>query len=167
MKAGRIERIFHAPWSATKTIRRLGASIIKLAGGSAPAPASTAADFTPCAKRLNCVSSRAAHGSSQYVAPLRHDVSRAEAQRVLLEIVRSHGNARIVTEEVTEDAGFVHATFASTLGFADDVMFLHLADGGGVVDIKSAARLGHYDFGVNRRRVETLRGEFEAALAQS
>ncbi len=101
------------------------------------------------------------------MAPLRHDVSRAGAQRVLLGIVRSHGDARIVTEQVTEEADFIHATFASTLGFVDDVMFLHPADGGGVVDIKSAARLGHYDFGVNRRRVETLRGEFEAALAQS
>ncbi len=146
-----------------KTVRhRLITPIVKLAGLSARTPVSTAAGLTRCGKRPNCVSSRAPPGSRHYVAPLRHGATRAEAQQALLEIIGNHGNARLVTEE----AGFIHAAFASKLGFVDDVMFLLHADDG-VVDVKSAARVGHYDFNVNRRRVEALRGEFGAVLARS
>ncbi len=41
-------------------------------------------------------------------------------------------------------------------GFVDDLE-LELRAEAGLVAVRSAARLGRYDFGVNRRRVEALR----------
>jgi uncharacterized protein (DUF1499 family) len=45
-----------------------------------------------------------------------------------------------------------HAVF----GFVDDIE-LHLRPVQGIIAVRSAARLGHSDFGVNRKRVEKLR----------
>ena len=42
------------------------------------------------------------------------------------------------------------------LGFVDDVEFL-ASESEGLIHVKSASRLGYYDFGVNRRRLERLR----------
>lgn len=58
------------------------------------------------------------------------------------------------------------ATFSSAVfGFTDDLA-CRIDVAAGVVQVRSASRLGYYDMGVNRRRVETLRHGFEAALRQ-
>lgn len=52
---------------------------------------------------------------------------------------------------------YLHVEFRSRFfGFVDDTEFA-LDEVAGVVHVRSAARLGHSDFGVNRRRVETIR----------
>ena len=48
------------------------------------------------------------------------------------------------------------------LGFVDDVDFVLYAKAR-VIHLRSASRVGHYDFGVNRKRVEAIRAAFEAA----
>lgn len=54
-----------------------------------------------------------------------------------------------------EEDGYLHATFRSRLfGFVDD---LECRRDGDVVQIRSAARTGWWDLGVNRRRVESIR----------
>jgi uncharacterized protein (DUF1499 family) len=58
---------------------------------------------------------------------------------------------------VSTDGNYVHAVFTSRLfRFRDDVEFLVASDEG-IVHVKSASRVGHSDFGVNRKRVETIR----------
>ncbi|NDY59068.1 DUF1499 domain-containing protein, partial [Desulfovibrio sulfodismutans] len=53
--------------------------------------------------------------------------------------------------------GYFRVEFRSKiLGFVDDVEF-YLPEDQDVIHIRSAARLGYYDFGVNRRRVEKIR----------
>ncbi|MDQ6965890.1 MAG: DUF1499 domain-containing protein, partial [Mariprofundaceae bacterium] len=55
------------------------------------------------------------------------------------------------------DDDYLHATFTSRLfRFVDDVE-LHRDAASGVVHIRSASRVGHSDFGVNRKRVEVIR----------
>lgn len=63
---------------------------------------------------------------------------------------------------VEQDAdGYVHATFRSHFfGFIDD---LECRRDGNLVHIRSAARSGWWDMGVNRRRVERLRAALSAA----
>ena len=48
------------------------------------------------------------------------------------------------------------------LKFTDDVEF-SLDEAGGVIQVRSASRLGRKDFGVNRARVEALRARFVQA----
>lgn len=56
-----------------------------------------------------------------------------------------------------ETENYLHAECRSTLiGFVDDLE-LHLRPAARVIAVRSAARIGRSDFGVNRRRVETLR----------
>jgi uncharacterized protein (DUF1499 family) len=61
------------------------------------------------------------------------------------------------TTLVTADPGYMHAEFASALmGFVDDVEFA-LDAGAGVIHVRSGARLGLDDLGVNRKRIEAIR----------
>jgi uncharacterized protein (DUF1499 family) len=45
----------------------------------------------------------------------------------------------------------------------DDVKFLFSADQP-VIDVRSASRVGYYDFGVNRRRIEDIRKRWNEEL---
>ncbi|MGH7970152.1 MAG: DUF1499 domain-containing protein, partial [Limisphaerales bacterium] len=57
---------------------------------------------------------------------------------------------------------YLHAEFRSPLmGFVDDVEFV-LAPEQKLIHVRSAARLGYSDFGVNRKRAEFLRAQFES-----
>lgn len=65
--------------------------------------------------------------------------------------------ARVVT--ATDD--YLHVEFTSAIWrFVDDVVFT--VDGvARLIHVRSASRVGHYDFGANRRRVEAIRVAFE------
>ena len=57
----------------------------------------------------------------------------------------------------TENNAYLAATFSSSFfGFIDDVEFRIDAENE-LVHIRSAARLGHSDFGVNKKRVNDLK----------
>ncbi len=116
--------------------------------------------FTPCPASPNCVSSQADAGSARHVAPLAHDTSAGQARTALLDVLRDSDNAEVVTDE----HGFIHAIFRTTVGFVDDVGFI-IHPHENFIDVKSASRAGYYDFGVNRRRVERLRKRFKRRLA--
>ena len=75
------------------------------------------------------------------------------AWNVIRETVAALPRIRVVSE----GEGYLHAECESTLlGFVDDLE-LHLRSDQGIVAVRSASRLGHSDFGVNRRRVESIR----------
>jgi uncharacterized protein (DUF1499 family) len=59
-------------------------------------------------------------------------------------------------------ADYLRATFTTRLmKFTDDVEFW-LDPAAGVVQVRSASRLGRKDFGTNRARVEALRTQLQA-----
>jgi uncharacterized protein (DUF1499 family) len=61
------------------------------------------------------------------------------------------------TKIISETADYLHAECTSAFfGFVDDLE-LHLRTAEGVIAVRSAARLGYSDLGVNRRRIEDLR----------
>lgn len=110
--------------------------------------------LAPCPGRPNCVSSQA-EDEAHRVAPLIIGPAETAAavwerlQRALGEMVR----VRIST--VTDD--YLHAECGSAFfGFVDDLECALDADAG-MIHLRSAARVGHSDLGVNRRRIETLR----------
>ncbi|MES1924354.1 hypothetical protein T31B1_03485 [Salinisphaera sp. T31B1] len=148
-------------------LRPVTAAIVMATGllGCASSPPShftrTADDFTPCANAPHCVSSQADKASARYVEPYAFAGTADGARRALLTAIDKHNNATVERA----DRRFVHATFRSTLGFVDDATFL-IQPHDHIIDVKSSSRVGYYDFGVNRRRVETLRDQFKQALAQ-
>ena len=63
-----------------------------------------------------------------------------------------------------DEPGYLYAEFTTRLmGFVDDAEF-HLDEKSGVIDVRSASRLGRKDFGVNRARIEGIRAKISAAL---
>ena len=111
--------------------------------------------LAPCPGSPNCVSSEATN--EQRVEPLPYDGDAARARIRLLEVLNGMERARVV--ESTAD--YLRAEFRSAFfGFVDDVEFYFSPPG--TLQVRSAARTGYYDFGVNRERVETLRARFAA-----
>jgi len=129
-----------------------------LFAGTPPATlGAPAGRLAPCPDRPNCVSSQAAPGP-QAIAPLTFQGEPAAAMSALAAAIATLPGATIVTVR----ADYVHAEFASAvMGFVDDGEFA-LDAGAKVIHVRSAARLGHSDFGVNRQRIETLRAAFAA-----
>lgn len=127
-------------------------------GGAAPVNSGLIGQqLAPCPDTPNCVSSQA-DAASQRVEALRYSGDAAAAQNRLLNALKGMERVRIRHA----DANYIHAEFRSALfGFVDDVTLLFAAPG--TIDVRSASRVGHSDFGVNRQRVETLRSRFAAA----
>jgi len=62
---------------------------------------------------------------------------------------------------ITANDDYLYAEFRSKwFRFVDDVEFL--IETNGVIQVRSASRVGHSDLGVNRKRIETLRRQFES-----
>ena len=94
----------------------------------------------------NCVSSQADPADSEhYIAPIKGEFSQVR------KAVESMPGSTVIEEK----ANYLYAEFRTPLlRFVDDVEFL-LQDG--VIHVRSASRLGRRDFGVNRKRIESLR----------
>lgn len=108
----------------------------------------------PCSDSPNCVCSQSAD-KNHYIEPLTYDGTPLEAKQKLVAIIRSIERAKIATDI----DGYVHAEFSSALfRFVDDVEFYFPAEQR-VIQVRSASRVGYYDFGVNRRRLESIRSE--------
>jgi len=103
-----------------------------------------------------------AERASQRVEPLRYEVSREVARKALIEAIASLPR----TEFLLQRSDFVHAVQRSPVfRFADDLE-CYLPPHENVIHVRSASRVGRYDFGVNRRRVERLRRAFEKRLSE-
>jgi len=108
--------------------------------------------LAPCPSTPNCVSSDA-HDPSHLVAAFPLVVPATDAWRAARSTVSGLPRTKIIME--TDD--YLHAECSSAFfGFVDDIE-LHLRSAQGVIAVRSAARLGHSDLGVNRKRVEKLR----------
>ncbi len=134
--------------------------LMLLAGCAGEAPAGLGVHgehLAACPQRPNCVASQDA-GPDQKVAPLTYRGSRPAALERLARVLNTLPRTRIV--ERSED--YLHAEARSALfGFVDDLEFYFPADRP-QVEVRSAARSGYYDFGVNHRRIERIRQTFSA-----
>ena len=111
-----------------------------------------------CPASPNCVSSQAGDDEHR-VAPLAYTGDATAALKKLAGVVAAQSGTSIVAQHDR----YLYATFQSPLmGFVDDVEFV-VDPARSVIEVRSASRLGHSDFGVNRKRIETLR----AALAEA
>ena len=115
----------------------------------------------PVAASWNSVSSQAArHPHTDYheIAPLRYQGDGNAAFRRLADIVQALPGATVITSQ----PDYLYAEFETPmLKFVDDVEFL-LDQPAGVIQMRSASRLGRKDFGANRKRLEAIRQRFDA-----
>jgi uncharacterized protein (DUF1499 family) len=112
-----------------------------------------------CPSSPNCVSTQASD-ESHAIAPFRYRKPRAEAKEVLKEALRSLLRMKLVEE----DEAYLHYEVTSLLlRFVDDVEFL-FDDETKTIHFRSASRTGYGDLGVNRTRMEQVRGLVERQL---
>ena len=113
-----------------------------------------------CPDSPNCVSTQADRETQRMDSiPLTTDV--AEAVSAIKRVVSAMPRCQIITA----DEHYLHAEFTSALfRFVDDVEFFIDVEQR-VIHIRSASRVGHSDFGVNRQRMQTIVKQFQAAVA--
>lgn len=109
-----------------------------------------------CPSKPNCVNSEVQEGYPQesFIAPFAIEGdSQAKAWQTAREHVRNSKRTTIVFEQ--ED--YLHAEVSSPWGIYTDDLALRLDSKNRVIHVRSSSRVGYYDFGVNRDRVEALR----------
>ena len=112
----------------------------------------------PCPDSPNCVSSMATDAAHQ-VDPFQLQVAPKEAWTAMKKTVPELARTQIVL--ATEN--YLHVECRSAVfSFVDDLE-LHLLPKQQQIAVRSAARRGYSDFGVNRKRVEELRKKLRAA----
>lgn len=110
--------------------------------------------LAPCPASPNCVSSYS-QDAEHNIAPLTYNYAPEEAIANLKTVINSLERTKIVEET----NNYLYAEFTSKLmGFVDDVEF-YLDPEAKVIQVRSASRLGESDLGVNRQRIETIRGK--------
>ena len=125
----------------------------------APAPNNLgvrAGRLAACPSSPNCVSTQA-ESQDHWIEPLQTEADEESAIETLADICRAMPRTTLV--EQTND--YLRVEFRSLLfRFCDDVEFYHDRRSG-LVHFRSASRVGHSDLGVNRKRMEEIRGQFQ------
>lgn len=121
-----------------------------LAGPGAPR-------LAPCPAAPHCVSSEATdarHAIRGFALPVPASASWPKVVQAVGAMER--------TTVVESDATYLHAEIVSPWRFYTDDLELLLDAASGQVQVRSSSRIGYYDFGVNRDRVEALRQRLAA-----
>ncbi|MBX2865500.1 MAG: DUF1499 domain-containing protein [Leptolyngbyaceae cyanobacterium MAG.088] len=110
------------------------------------------AQLISCPTSPNCVSSSAGD-DEHYIAPIAYSAQKDAVRDKLVAIIKNQPRTNII--EQTDS--YILVEFTSRLmGFVDDAEFYFLPDEK-TIAMRSAARLGESDLGVNRRRLEQFR----------
>ena len=86
-----------------------------------------------------------------------------DTKDILNHVIRSMDDTRIITQ----NAVYWHIEFTTRwLRFIDDVEF-YFVESEALIHLRSASRLGYWDFGVNRKRMKAIRSQFEKLAKDS
>jgi uncharacterized protein (DUF1499 family) len=99
--------------------------------------------------------------AAHYIEPLRYSGDAKRAWAALRQVIDGMQRVKVVKAE----PNYLYAEFTSKLmGYVDDTEF-YLDEKAGVIQVRSASRLGSSDFGVNRERIESIRAKLAQANA--
>jgi uncharacterized protein (DUF1499 family) len=109
--------------------------------------------LTSCPKTPNCINSFSdPKDEVHYKAAIPFKKPIAEAKNILKQKIQDYPRTEIIKEE----SNYIYAEFTSLLmRYVDDVEF-YFDEKSKTLHFRSASRLGSGDFGVNRKRIETL-----------
>lgn len=128
------------------------AAAILGAGCSGQRSGPPAGRLKPCPDSPNCVSSMSSDPQHR-VAPMAFKESPAEARQRLLSVIRSMPRTTILSNE----GPYLRVEFTSAVfRFVDDVEF-YIDEAQKLIHVRSASRVGYWDLGANRKRVEDIR----------
>ncbi|OQY41460.1 MAG: hypothetical protein B6227_05025 [Fusobacteriia bacterium 4572_74] len=113
--------------------------------------------FYPCPTSPNCVSSMVIEKNSHYIKPIVYNnITRNLAKEKIIVILEKSKNTTII--EYNDE--YIHAEVRSAFfKFIDDIEFYFPKDKN-IIHVRSLARTGYSDFGVNRKRMEKIRVKF-------
>lgn len=121
----------------------------------------SAGKLKPCPDTPNCVNSQAVGRSA--ILPIAFRGDAAAAWRALQEVLAGMDRLQVVEHK----DNYMRAEARSRmLGFVDDLEFF-LDVEASVIHVRSASRLGYSDLGVNRARIEQVRGRIIARSGQA
>ena len=109
-----------------------------------------------CPDSPNCVSSQT-RDARHYIDPFVFQDQPADAMQRLKNALLTEARVTIVEERPTYLRAEIRSLF---FRFVDDIEFTLSADQQ-LIQVRSAARTGYSDFGVNRRRIERVRRIFQ------
>lgn len=120
---------------------------------SGQAPGLVDGRLAHCPGTPNCVCSEYADDEAHFIAPLELPAdSAAGALALVREAIAEQGGTIRAAR-----ADYLAATYSTPLfGFVDDLE-VRIDSGRGLVEVRSASRVGRGDLGANRKRVERLR----------
>jgi len=110
--------------------------------------------LSPCPSSPNCVSSQS-EDERHRIDPLRFTSTPGEAVERLKKIIQEMERTTLVRQS----PNYLYVEFRTFLGFVDDVEFYE-NESQKVIHLRSASRVGYWDLGVNRKRMESIRTEF-------
>ena len=117
-----------------------------------------------CPSTPNCVNSQA-KDKKHFIEPILSTGSPLEAKKHILKILNDLKRCKI---KVVED-NYIRAEFTSKVfRFVDDVEF-YFPDTKSketIIHVRSASRVGHSDFGVNRKRIEQIRSKYKTIIRE-
>lgn len=111
------------------------------------------AALPPCPVSPNCVCSQAE--GSHWIAPLAIEGDPDQALNRLHALLQERPDTTVIAF----DQDLITVEFRTLLGFVDDGLFLLNRDLS-LIHLRSAARLGYWDLGKNRRRMEEIRRQW-------
>jgi len=112
-----------------------------------------------CPTTPNCVNSQA-KDKKHYIEPILMTGTPLEVKNHILKILNELKRAKII---VAEDH-YIRVEFTSKVfRFIDDLEFYfpNTKSKEMTIHVRSASRVGHSDFGVNRKRIEQIRSKFK------
>lgn len=113
--------------------------------------------FRNCPDAMNCVSTTAEQDTRFYIESIPFTGTVESANAALVNVINNMPR----TEIVSNTGDYIHSEYRSlTMGFIDDTEFYFDTENN-VIQVRSASRLGYGDAGVNRKRVEAIREQFE------
>ncbi len=116
--------------------------------------------LTQCPASPNCVNSQA-KDKKHFIEPIQISGTPSEARNQILKILKEFNRSKIITAE----DNYIRAKFFSKIfKFVDDVEF-YFPDTKSTkttIHVRSAARAGYWDFGVNRKRMEQIRNRLKS-----
>ena len=111
-----------------------------------------------CPRSPNCVSTFAKETDEKhYISPLSFKGSVKDTMDKVKEVLDTMSRTKIITE--TEN--YIHAECTTLIfRFVDDLE-IYLEESTKLIHFRSASRVGHSDFGVNRKRVNKLKSKLD------
>lgn len=128
--------------------------------------------LSPCPPKRDCISSQATD-EDHYIAPLSYAGDRNQARLDLIKAIFAVGDARLVSNHSTylrveypteNNRNKSSRYYYQPESAVDDVEF-YLAPTSHDIEMRSIARLGLFDVGVNRERLEKIRSVFAGLQA--